>query len=87
MVPTVVNVPVAVLSPPRTSVMVLLSLASTSRSLASTLPVGFRPGVPLAVPPASTATVLSSAASGLSLAPRMMMVSVDVLLAPKRSRT
>ncbi|MCY1448438.1 hypothetical protein D9M71_651020 [compost metagenome] len=87
MVPTVVNVPPAVLSPPRTSVTVLLSLASTSRSLANTLPVGFSPGVPLAVPPASTATVLSSAARGLSLAPRMRMVRVAVLLAPNRSRT
>ncbi|MCY1464343.1 hypothetical protein D9M71_823560 [compost metagenome] len=83
---TPVKVPPAASVPVRMSVTALVSLASTSVSFVSTLPLGLIPGVALAVPPASTATVLSLTANGLSLVPRMMMVRVAVLLAPARSR-
>ncbi|MNE05163.1 hypothetical protein D3C76_1476510 [compost metagenome] len=56
----------------RTVVTVRVSL-STSVSLASTLPLGFTPGTPLSMPPASTASALSSLATGAWLVPRMMM--------------
>ncbi|MOA69056.1 hypothetical protein D3C78_1970220 [compost metagenome] len=54
--------------------------------MSSTLAVGLIPAVPLLVPPASTATMLTRLASGVSLRPWMVMVRVAVLVAPARSR-
>ena len=53
--------------PATTPVIVFVSPASTSVSFVSTLPVGFVPAVPLAVPPASTAAAVSETVTGPSL--------------------
>ncbi|MNE83180.1 hypothetical protein D3C80_1799730 [compost metagenome] len=70
----------------RMPVSTLPSLASTSVSLVSRLPLGSMPGMALKVPPASTAMAVSSTATGLSLRPEMTMVSTAELVAPARSR-
>ncbi|MNE66575.1 hypothetical protein D3C80_1621310 [compost metagenome] len=61
--------------------------ASTSVSLASTLPVGLAPGAALFRPPASTARALSLFATGASLAPTMRTVRVARSSAPAVSIT
>ncbi|MNZ95203.1 hypothetical protein D3C78_1143370 [compost metagenome] len=73
-------------APARIPVRTLLSLASTSVSLVSRLPLGSMPGMLLKVPPASTAMALSLTAVGSSLRPRMVTVSTAELVAPARSR-
>ncbi|MOA30673.1 hypothetical protein D3C78_1517780 [compost metagenome] len=72
--------------PTRMPVRTLLSLASTSVSLVSRLPLGSTPGMLLKVPPASMAMALSLTAVGSSLRPTMVTVSVAELVAPVRSR-
>ena len=86
-VPAAADAPAPSRPPVRTLVTVRVSPASTSLSLSSTEPLAWRPGVPLAVPPASMAVPASSVASGLSLAPRSVMVSVAGVAAPLASRT
>ena len=55
-------------------------LASTSVSFASTSPVALLPAVPFSVPPASFALPVSSTATGASLLPWIVTVSVAVSL-------
>ncbi|MNG40691.1 hypothetical protein D3C84_1293950 [compost metagenome] len=62
-------------------------MPSTSLSLASTLPLGLIPGMALFRPPASMAVLASFCATGMSLAPSMVMVRVAVSWAPLASIT
>ena len=69
------TIPVTVLVSP-------LAFESTSVSLVKTLPVPFEPVVALLTPPASTASLLSTMATGLSLDPWIVIVTVATEVAP-----
>ncbi|MNL34693.1 hypothetical protein D3C87_1566770 [compost metagenome] len=60
-------------------------LRSGSVSLVSRLPVGSVPSRPLFRPPASMAVAVSAVATGASLAPWMVMVTLAWLVAPLAS--
>ena len=57
---------------------VFVSPESTSVSLVRTFPVGSVPAILLFTPPASVAVAVFATATGLSLDPRMVTVSVAV---------